>query len=433
MGNEVLKKRITNGQNVIVVERNRYIHDLDKKLEKKRIMYLSVINGGLVVRKPVLPEEKEFDYYIDCLDTNGIYIKKDNLRLEDGIEKFGYQSFARSKCLLKNVNGMVILEDYSTNYLCKYLTIRGHNLKGIQTDKANINRGMFEEVVIERTEKDTIKSELKISSNEFVINGIVVKHIKNIDILTSNNEMVLIDVKNVIRSITSKFITIGDNETDKEVNICGISAERISLYQLLYSDVNIGLLLERGSDKRVIINEGEIKNDNDYSCVKYRYLNIAKIEAKQVEIKGIPNIEIGEFCGTKLDITVNISESQWEENIASRTLSKLNMTKDRNGYLGILKCSHIWIKTGNNKDKNDNNLYRQDIWITINCEKDKFENTAFWYMMNGESYERKHKNQIRAYKQAIKKYVRVEQGKGTLAMVHITIKEKGGRVTKFAI
>ena len=433
MGNEVLKKRITNGQNVIVVERNRYIHDLDKKLEKKRIMYLSVINGGLAVRKPVLPEEKEFDYYIDCLDTNGIYIKKDNLRLENGIEKFAYQSFARSKCLLKNVNGMVILEDNSTNYLCKYLTIRGHNLKGIQTDKANINRGMFEEVVIERTEKDTIKSELKISSNEFVINGIVVKHIKNIDILTSNNEMVLIDVKNVIRSITSKFITIGDNETDKEVNICGISAERISLYQLLYSDVNIGLLLERGSDKRVIINEGEIKNDNDYSCVKYRYLNIAKIEAKQVEIKGIPNIEIGEFCGTKLDITVNISESQWEENIASRTLSKLNMTKDRNGYLGILKCSHIWIKTGNNKDKNDNNLYRQDIWITINCEKDKFENTAFWYMMNGESYERKHKNQIRAYKQAIKKYVRVEQGKGTLAMVHITIKEKGGRVTKFAI
>ena len=433
MGNEVLKKRITNGQNVIVVERNRYIHDLDKKLEKKRIMYLSVINGGLVVRKPVLPEEKEFDYYIDCLDTNGIYIKKDNLRLEDGIEKFGYQSFARSKCLLKNVNGMVILEDYSTNYLCKYLTIRGHNLKGIQTDKANINRGMFEEVVIERTEKDTIKSELKISSNEFVINGIVVKHIKNIDILTSNNEMVLIDVKNVIRSITSKFITIGDNETDKEVNICGISAERISLYQLLYSDVNIGLLLERGSGKRVIINEGEIKNDNDYSCVKYRYLNIAKIEAKQVEIKGIPNIEIGEFCGTKLDITVNISESQWEENIASRTLSKLNMTKDRNGYLGILKCSHIWIKTGNNKDKNNNNLYRQDIWITINCEKDKFENTTFWYMMNSESYERKHKNQIRAYKQAIKKYVKVEQGKGTLAMVHITIKEKGGKVTKFAI
>ena len=433
MGNEVLKKRITNGQNVIVVERNRYIHDLDKKLEKKRIMYLSVINGGLVVRKPVLPEEKEFDYYIDCLDTNGIYIKKDNLRLEDGIEKFGYQSFARSKCLLKNVNGMVILEDNSTNYLCKYLTIRGHNLKGIQTDKANINRGMFEEVVIERTEKDTIKSELKISSNEFVINGIVVKHIKNIDILTSNNEMVLIDVKNVIRSITSKFITIGDNETDKEVNICGISAERISLYQLLYSDVNIGLVLERGSGKRVIINEGEIKNDNDYSCVKYRYLNIAKIEAKQVEIKGIPNIEIGEFYGTKLDITVNISESQWEENIASRTLSKLNMTKDRNGYLGILKCSHIWIKTGNNKDKNDNNLYRQDIWITINCEKDKFENTAFWYMMNGESYERKHKNQIRAYKQAIKKYVKVEQGKGTLAMVHIIIKEKGGKVTKFAI
>ena len=101
MGIEILKRKITNGKNVIVVERNRYIHDLDKKLEKKRIMYLSVINGGLVVRKPILPEEKEFDYYIDCLDTNGIYIKKDNLRLEDGIEKFEYQSFARSKCLLK--------------------------------------------------------------------------------------------------------------------------------------------------------------------------------------------------------------------------------------------------------------------------------------------------------------------------------------------
>ena len=330
---------------------------------------------------------------------------------------------------------MVILEDNSTNYLCKYLTIRGHNLKGIQTDKTNINRGMFEEVVIERTEEDTIESELKISSNEFVINSIVVKHIKNIDILSANNEMVLIDVSRVIRAINSKFITIGDNETDDEVNISGIMAEKISLYQLVYSDVNIGLVLERNSGRKVTIQDGETKNDNDYSCAKYRYLNIAKIEAEEVEILGIPNIEIGEFCGTKLDITVNISQSQWEENIASRTLTKLDMTKDRKGYLGILKCSHIWIKTGNNKDKNknDNNLYRQSIYITINCEKDKFEDTAFWYMMNGESYERKHKNQIRAYKQAIKKYVKVEQGKGTLAMVCIRIKEKGGKVTKFAI
>ena len=435
MGIEILKRKITNGKNVIVIERNRYIHSLDKKLEKKRIMYLSVINGGLAVRKPILPEEKEFDYYIDCLDTNGIYIKKDNLRLEDGIVDFKYQSFARSKCLLKNVNGMVILEDNSTNYLCKYLTIRGHNLKGIQTDKTNINRGMFEEVVIERTEEDTIESELKISSNEFVINSIVVKHIKNIDILSANNEMVLIDVSKVIRAINSKFITIGDNETDDEVNISGIMAEKISLYQLVYSDVNIGLVLERNSGREVIIQDGETKNDNDYSCVKYRYLNIAKIEAEEVEILGIPNLELGEFSGTKLDITVNISQSQWEENIASRILTKLDMTKDRKGYLGILKCSHIWIKTGNNKDKNknDNNLYRQSIYITINCEKDKFEDTAFWYMMNGESYERKHKNQIRAYKQAIKKYVKVEQGKGTLAMVCIRIKEKGGKVTKFAI